>query len=114
MKLISTLVLIALTNFLPVSAQTSYALKEDIPIGTTLITGEDGTLKGKAPSGELVNIQLDEYDRWWLAKPDSEMSKWLDIYHTSVSTGNLQQGVTFVQFMKVVMFKGLTLKEFNQ
>ena len=89
----------------PVVAEPVYASKENIPIGTELMIEEDGQFKGRTPSGEVINIQLDEYDMWWLGKTNEERSEWLDIYFSGIKSGQLLKGVTFVQFMKVVMLK---------
>ena len=113
MKFISTLALITLAIVAPATAQETYTPKEEIPIGTILILGEDCKTKGKTPSGEVINILLDDYDRWWLAKPEPERDEWLALYLKAVDTGNLHQGVTFVQFMKVVMFQKLSLEDFK-
>ena len=87
--------------------------KQDIPIGTELIDGADGQMRGRTPDGRIINIQLDDYDRWWLSKTDDEQSQWLDIYHTAVESGQLRSTTTFVKFMKVVMSTGLTLDDFK-
>ena len=88
--------------------------KQDIPIGTELIEGQDGQMRGRTPEGRIINIQLDDYDSWWLNKSDQEQSQWLDIYHSAVESGQLGRGVTFIQFMKVVMSKRMTLQDFKE
>ena len=87
--------------------------KQEIPIGTELIEGRDGQMRGRTPGGRIIDIQLDDYDRWWLSKADDEQSQWLDIYHTAVESGQLGSTTRFVKFMKVVMSTGLTLDDFK-
>lgn len=96
----------------PVISDQAYDSKGDIPIGTELINEGDSQFKGRTPSGESINIQLDDYDKWWLGKTNEERSEWLNIYFSGVKSGQLLKGVTFVQFMNVVMLKKLSLKHF--
>ncbi len=103
----------ALMLSVPALAETVYTPKEDIPVGTELFSGDDGHFKGRTPSGEIINIKLDKYDKWWLGKTSEERSEWLDIYSSGIKSGKLQKGVTFVQFMKVVMLKKLSIEHFK-
>ncbi|CAK23335.1 hypothetical protein [Synechococcus sp. CS-197] len=113
MKQLFAFAAFALCLAAPSTAAPIQHVKDDTPIGTELIIDENGQFLGRTPSGKMVNIELDNYDRWWLEKSDQEQSKWLDVYLAAVRSGVLQPGITFVQFMKVVMLKNLLLTDFT-
>jgi hypothetical protein len=93
----------------------STALSESkLPIGST-VNYKDGDTRGYVitPDGRRVVVRFTDYDQWWLAKSDEEQSKWLDLWHEIVEpmAPDLSPGLTFVQFMTMVMNTKLELSD---
>ncbi len=58
-------------------------------------------------------MEFNDYDRWYLSKPDEEQAQWIDLYQALIKSKEIPSHVTFVQFMKIVMDKDLELENFR-
>ena len=88
--------------------------KSEIPIGTEVIFQPgDTTGNGVTTGGGEIVVEFNDYDRWYLSKPDEEQGQWIDLYQALIKSKEIPSHVTFVQFMKIVMDKDLELENFR-